>query len=150
MIVTFGFDVKEDQFVPTLEPSMYHEVWIDKDINLPHFISKEFFVAHYRKLTFMKRFGFDFTKLKSEEELYKILKLSGIDLYYSCQLLTTRKRTALYTSCKSQLKDYIKGKIQEPVWSPRQTRCLCDDFGKEYTAKYIAISKSINVISSFT
>jgi len=150
MIVTFGYDKKEEQFVPTMEPDMNHEVWIDKDIDLPHYISKEFFVTHYRKLTFIKRFGFDFSKLKSEEELYKVLKLSGNDLYYACKLLTTRKRTALYTSCKSQLKDYLKGKGQEPIWTPRQTRCLSEDFGKEYTAKYIAISKSLNVISSFT
>lgn len=149
MIVTFGFSVKEDQFVPTLEPSMEHEIWVDKDINLPSYISKEFFVTHFRKLTFMKRFGFDFDKIKNQDELYRILKLSGNDLYYACVLLTTRKRTALYTSCKSQLQKYIRGDIEEPIWSSRQTRCLCDDFGKEYTAKYISISKSLNVISSF-
>ncbi len=150
MIVTFGYAVKDEEFVPTMEPNMSHEVWIDKDINLPSFITKEFFVTHYRKLTFIKRFGFDFSSLKNEDQLYNLLKLSGNDLYYACMLLTMKKRSALYTSCKAQLIKFLKGEIQEPVWSSGQTRCLCDDFGKEYTAKYIAISKSLNVISSFT
>lgn len=149
MILTFGYDVKSEEFVPTLEPDMSHEMWIDKDIDLPHFISKEFFVTHYRKLTFMKRFGFDYNKIKSEKQLYRMIKLSGNDLYYACKLLTIKKKTALYTSCKAQLLDYINGKIEEPVWSSRQARCLSEDFGKEYTAKHIAISKSLNVISSF-
>jgi len=149
MIVTFGYDVKLDEFVPTFEPSMSHEVWVDANDNLPIYMSKSFFITHYRKLTFMKRFGFDFSKLKSESELERMLQLSGNDLYYACRLLTIKKRSALYTSCRSQLLNFLKANQPEPVWTSKQTRCLSADFGKEYTNKYIAISKALNVISSF-
>ena len=150
MLVTFGFDTNTDQFVPTLEPSMSHEMWIDKDINLPPFIEKEFFVDNYYKLTFIVRFGLALSSLKNKDRMYRLLMLSGNDLYYACKLLTIKKRTALYTSCKAQLNKYLDGKKDAPIWTPAQTRCLCDDFGKEYVAKHISISKSLNVISSFT
>lgn len=151
MIVTFGFDKELDRFVPTHEPSMAHEGWVDADLKLPKYISKDFFINNYYKLTFISRYGLNFELLKSEDELRKILTLSGSDLYNAVQLLTTKKKTAFITSTKASLRKWIKGELdyQHP-WSGKQAKALDALFSKNFKAHFALIQRNVNPISSFT
>ena len=148
--ILFGFDRSLERFVPSREPSWLHEACIESYIHLPKYISNDFFITHYYKLTFMKRYGFSFTALKSEQELNRLLQLSGISLFIAVKLLDTRKKSAFFTSCKASLRKWIVGDLDyDHPWSGKQMSVLEQEFQNEYKIKFHAVSRNLNVISSF-
>ena len=100
---------------------------------------------------FIKRYGLDFTRLKSEDALERFMQLSGISLFIAVRLLETRKKSAFLTSCVSSLKKWLTGSSDfDHPWSGKQLIALEKIYSNEYRIKFHSISKNINVISSFT
>ena len=150
MVITFGFDVDKNHFVPTHEPSMAHVIWIDTDVILPNYMSREFFINNYYKLTTLSRYGIDFNTFKTETQLRKFMELSGMDIYCAVMLLNTKRKTAFFTSTKAALNKWIDGKNELPhPWTGKQVKSLHDAFAKNFKSHHTLISKSLSPITSF-
>lgn len=151
MIITFGYDHNEGHFVPTHEPLMIHETWVDTSVKVPSYITKDFFIDNYYKLTFMQRFGMSWSHVKTLACLKILMTLSGRDLYIAIQLLNTKKKSSFITSCKGSLSRWLSNQSDfDHPWSGKQTRALENIFTKGFKTHHALVSATLSPISSFT
>lgn len=151
MNILFGYDRELEHFVPTHEPLMVHEAWVEEEVLLPKFISMEFFIDNYYKLTFLQRYGIKWSYINSISRLIRLMRLSGSDLYNAVNILNTKKKSAFITSTKASLKKWLDSESEyDHPWSGKQCKILDDMFSKNFRSHFIAISSTLSPITSFT
>ena len=152
MIVTYGFCREDECFKPYLDVDASNEAWVDVDVDLPRYIDRRCFVNNVHKITSLKHYGFNFKqRLLTKQTFQRLLTLDGFDLFCVAKLLSTRKRSAVLTTVKSQTISWMQGrsKFFRP-WSHRQGTVLKDMWFDEYRACQHTLRKHYRPISSFT
>lgn len=153
MMMTFGFHRDDGMFVPVSGDNISTlEILFDVDVEL-YKMSESFFVSNYDKLTLGVRFGLPISSMP-EHELNKILQLSGIDFALACKLLDTKKRHAVLTTCKKNLRNWLRSNDDHvdtlPPWSHRQSLVLEKILMDNYVSELRSIRKSFSIVSVFT
>lgn len=153
MIITFGFDNKKGYFVPLDDsPIDYNRIerLEDEEVRVPSFVTSDFFIDNYRKLTFLKRFGVELNYFKNLEQLTKVINMATMDMYYFSRIVTSKSNTPTLTTVRSQIKAWLLGGYEFDLpWSKKQYDAIVKMFGREYDGIFRSIERTFSPITSF-